>query len=55
MPITVIFEFLNPQNKETDKFQLSLILTALGAIVFVAGLVVNFALKQKKQHTTTKQ
>jgi hypothetical protein len=49
MSITVIFEFLDPQNKETDKFQLSLILTALGAIVFVAGLVINFTLKHKQK------
>lgn len=49
MPITVIFDSNNPQNKETDKFQLSLILIALGAVVFLAGLVVNFALKHRKK------
>lgn len=49
MPITVIFEFLDPQNKETDKFQVSLLLIALGAVVFLAGLVVKFALKHRKK------
>lgn len=49
MPITVIFEFIDPQNKETDKFQVSLILIALGAVVFLGGLVVNFALKYGKK------
>jgi len=49
MPITVIFEFLDPQNKETDKFQVSLILIALGAVVFLVGLFVKFALKHGKK------
>ena len=52
IPITVIFETNNPQNKEADKFLLSLSLTALGVVIMLVGSIINF-LKQRKQHTIT--
>ncbi len=48
LPLTVIFDIGNPENREADKFQLSLILTAAGVVIVFAGLVINFP-KQRKQ------
>jgi len=45
MPLTVIFDFNNPQNREADKFMLSIVLTAVGAAIIVVGFVINFVSK----------
>lgn len=50
MPITLIFDFNNPENREADKYLLSIALTALGATIIGAGLVITFISKQRKQH-----
>jgi len=42
MPLGIIFDFHNPDNKEADKYLLSIILTALGALVVTVGIVINF-------------
>lgn len=53
MPLGIIFDFHNPANKEADKYLLSIVLTALGAVAVVVGFFVNFFKKQKtaKQHS----
>jgi hypothetical protein len=48
IPLTVIFEIGNPENREADKFLVSLILTAAGVLILFAGLVISFP-KQRKQ------
>ncbi|PVX23608.1 MAG: hypothetical protein CW716_11775 [Candidatus Bathyarchaeum sp.] len=53
MPITVIFEMLDPKNKETDKFLVSQIIVASGAVVFLAGLVITLALKHRQKQKLT--
>jgi hypothetical protein len=50
MPLDIIFDFHNPDNKEADKYLLSIALTALGAVITGAGLVINFVSKHRKQH-----
>jgi uncharacterized membrane protein len=47
MPIDIFFDFHNPDNKEADKYVLSLILIVLGGVVVVVGFVMNFFEKQK--------
>ncbi len=49
MPITVIFDANNPQNREADKFLLSITLTTLGAVIVSVGLVINFVSNHRKQ------
>lgn len=50
MPLSVIFDFHNPANREADKYLFSIVLTALGAVITAAGFVINFVSKQRKQH-----
>ena len=50
MPLGVIFDFHNPANREADKFMFSIALTALGAALIGAGLVITFVSKHRKQH-----
>jgi len=50
MPLAVIFDFHNPDNKEADKYLLSIALTALGAAIIGAGFVINFVSKHRKEH-----
>lgn len=47
IPIGVQFEYNNPQNKEADKFLLSLISTVLGAVVVCTDFVVNFVSRRR--------
>jgi uncharacterized membrane protein len=42
MPLVVIFDFHNPDNKEADKYVLSIILTALGALLITIGIAMKF-------------
>jgi hypothetical protein len=51
MPLTVIFDFHNPANREADKYMVSITLTSLGAALTVAGLLLNIALKHKNRAT----
>jgi len=48
MPLSVIFDFHNPENREADKYLLSIALTALGAALIAAGLVITFVSKHRK-------
>jgi hypothetical protein len=50
MPLGIIFDFHNPDNKEADKYLLSIALTALGAAITAAGFVITFVSKHSKQH-----
>ena len=50
MPLGVIFDFHNPDNKEADKYLLSIILTALGALLVTVGIAMKFVLDQSRQH-----
>lgn len=53
IPIGLRFKPGNPENREADKYMLSIILTALGAVIIVVGFVMNFFKTQKtaKQYT----
>ena len=42
MPLVIIFDFFNPENKEADKYVLSIILTALGALLVTVGIALKF-------------
>ncbi|MGD9130765.1 MAG: hypothetical protein PVH73_04230 [Candidatus Bathyarchaeota archaeon] len=50
MPLGIIFDFHNPENREADKYMLSIVLTALGAAITAAGFVITFVSKHSKQH-----
>ena len=50
IPIGLRFKPNNPQNREADKYLLSIALTALGAILVSAGVVINFVSKHRQQH-----
>lgn len=50
MPLGIIFDFHNPENREADKYLFSIALTALGAVIIGAGFVINFVSKHRKQH-----
>jgi hypothetical protein len=50
MPLGVIFDFHNPENREADKYLLSIALTALGAAITGAGFAINFVSKHRKPH-----
>jgi hypothetical protein len=47
MPLVVIFDFFNPVNKEADKYLLSIILTALGALLVTVGIAMKFVWGQR--------
>jgi hypothetical protein len=47
IPIGLRFKQGNPQNREADKYVLSIILTALGGVIIVAGFAIDFFKKQK--------
>ena len=49
MPLGIIFDFNNPENREADKYMLSIVLTALGAAITVTGFVITFVSKHSKQ------
>ena len=49
IPVTVEFEPRNPQNIEADKFLLSIVLTALGAAIVSAAIVIKFV-SNHRQH-----
>ena len=49
MPLGIIFDFHNPDNKEADKYLLSLVLTALGALLVAVGVVMKFVLGRSRQ------
>jgi uncharacterized membrane protein len=42
MPLGINFDFHNPINKEADKYVLSIILTALGALLVTVGIAMKF-------------
>jgi hypothetical protein len=42
IPIGTTFEMDNPQNREADKYLLSVVLTAGGAVCIAIGLILNF-------------
>ena len=46
LPVGTTFELNNPQNREADKYQLSLFLIAAGTVCIVAGLALNFVSKR---------
>jgi len=50
IPVGLRFEPNNPQNREADKYLLSILLAALGAILVSAGVVINFVSKHRQQH-----
>jgi hypothetical protein len=50
IPIGLRFKPYNPQNREADKYLLSIALTALGAAITGAGFAINFVSKHRKQH-----
>lgn len=50
MPLGIIFDFHNPDNKEADKYILSIILTALGALLITVGIAMKFVWGQIRQH-----
>ena len=54
MPVSVIFERNNPQNREADKFLLSITLTALGAILIPTGMTMKLVSKRRQQHKSEK-
>jgi len=55
MPLAVIFDFHNPDNKEADKYLLSIVLTALGAATIVVGFVMNFFKTRKTARQYSKR
>lgn len=50
MPLVILFDFHNPDNKEADKYLLSIILTALGALLVTVGIAMKFVLGQIRQN-----
>ena len=48
MPLVIIFDFHNPYNKEADKYLLSIILTALGALLVTVGIAMKFVLGRSR-------
>jgi hypothetical protein len=46
IPIGTKFELNNPQNREADKYSLSLSLIAVGAVCTIAGLALNLVSKK---------
>jgi len=53
IPLTVIFETNNPENKEADKYLFSLILTGIGLTILVIGFVINLHGSKKQQSFVT--
>ena len=51
IPIGLRFTQYEPINREADKYLLSIVLTAFGAVVTAVGFVVSFAFKHRKQRS----
>ena len=51
IPIGLRFKQGNPANREADKYLLSILLIALGAVIVVVGFVLNFFKVQKTKPT----
>lgn len=49
MPLSIIFDLHNPQNKDADKFLLSIVLTVVGAILVVVGVIMNLIMKHTQR------
>ena len=54
IPIGTTFEMGNPQNREADKYLLSLLLIAAGAVCTVVGLTVNLVSKRLVNKASSK-
>ena len=50
IPVSVIFERNNPQNREADKFLLSIALTAIGTILIPTSMIMKLVLKRRQLH-----
>ncbi|MFA5364457.1 MAG: hypothetical protein WC325_04665 [Candidatus Bathyarchaeia archaeon] len=48
MPVCLIFDYNNPQNREADKYLLGTVLTGLGVALTVTGFGISLVSKRRK-------